>query len=436
MDQREPYRPRLHFAPRAGWMNDPNGLIRVDDAWHLFFQYEPGNGIEGPMQWGHASSADLVHWVEHPVALAPDGMGQCFSGSAIETAAGDVKLFYTAHGHRPDGRPLEVQCLVHADRALSRFERDSRNPVVDNPGLRDFRDPKVIWHAPTARWIMLVTHGQSIGIRSSTDLIAWRLESTFGEGQGHHGGPWECPDLVEVAAEDGTSRWVLFVGAFGGNAGGPGTQYFVGDFDGHAFTNENPADRVLWVDHGRDYYAMQTFFGVGGPVSMAWAGNWQYARKTPTRAFRGLMAMPRTLSLVPTPTGLRLRQEPIGAVAAAFETIEIGATPSSGTYRLVVGPEVEGNRPFGIALFGAARPHLMFLPGANGGLRVRTIRGEVPGLPHFAHDYTVEGPSDPPREIEIFVDHGLVEVNAGGTLWLTNLHYPADVAGAARRIWT
>ena len=65
----EKFRPLQHFAPRTGWLNDPNGMIRIDGIWHLFFQHDPHSTNHGPMHWGHATSTDLVTWQERPVAL-------------------------------------------------------------------------------------------------------------------------------------------------------------------------------------------------------------------------------------------------------------------------------------------------------------------------------------------------------------------------------
>ena len=64
------------------------------------------------------------------------------------------------------------------------------------------------------------------------DLKSWTLESKFGEGQGAHGGVWECPDLLELPVE-GTElkKWVLVCNLNpGGPFGGSATQYFVGTF--------------------------------------------------------------------------------------------------------------------------------------------------------------------------------------------------------------
>jgi len=423
----EKFRPNLHFSPRAGWMNDPNGMIRVDGVWHLFFQHDPHSTSHGPMHWGHATSTDLIHWAEQPVALYPSELGTCFSGSAVETADGEVKLFYTAHSRTPAGGDHQVQCLVHADRSVSRFEADAANPVVPNPGLAAFRDPKVIWHESSGRWIMLVTEGQSIGFYGSADLRSWTHLSSFGEGHGRHSpGPWECPDMMPLAAPDGEIHWLLIVGLNpGGYAAGSGTQYFIGRFDGTAFTNANPPETELWLDYGRDYYAAQTFFERGStnaPIAVAWASNWLYARQTQTQAFRGVMSLPRELRLVDTPDGLRVAAH----VPLAVQSV-IGATDRPGTGRCDLMADLAVGEHLAITLFGEDRPHFIVQRSAERRGSIRTIRHPVSGMDRFDHDYTVDlpWPDGDVLDITLFIDRGLVELSAAdGLVWITNLFYP------------
>ncbi len=428
----EKFRPQFHFAPRAGWMNDPNGMVRVDGAYHLFFQHDPDSTLHGPMHWGHARSTDLVNWEELPVALYPTELGTCFSGSAIETENGELKLFYTAHRKR-DGRDFQTQCLVHSDGALTTFTGEAANPVIDNPGLECFRDPKVIWHAATARWILAVTLGQSIGFYSSTDLVDWTFESAFGETEGRHSdGPWECPDLVAMRAPDGSEHWVLLVGIGSGAYGfGSGSQYFVGQFDGHRFVNANTPETELWLDYGRDFYAAQTFFDRTGeaPVNIAWASNWAYARTTPTQAFRGVMSLPREMHLVETSEGLRVAQRIPAGVKQAFAALA-GAT---GTYRQDIEIDLAVGQQTGIALFGERYSHFVVQRISEGTATIRTIRADIAGMPNFAHDYAVElaYPAGGPLALELYVDRGLVELGTSdGLVWITNLFFPEHPAGA------
>ena len=81
--KREQYRPLIHFTPKTHWMNDPNGMVYHKGIYHLFFQYYPDSTVWGPMHWGHATSKDLMHWAEQPIALYPDSLGLIFSGSAV-----------------------------------------------------------------------------------------------------------------------------------------------------------------------------------------------------------------------------------------------------------------------------------------------------------------------------------------------------------------
>lgn len=442
-------RPTFHFSPRAGWINDPNGLIRVDGVYHLFYQANPHGIVHGPMHWGHATTTDLANWVEQPVALYPDAAGQCFSGSAVATRdgkvaaefeAGDgVLLFYTAHR---DGPPtIEDQSVAIADRGMTSFRKFAGNPVLPTPGPKDFRDPKVIWHAPTARWIMVVTHGQSIGFYSSPDALTWQFESEFAEGRHDPApvdpGPWECPDLFPMTVQGtGETAWILVVGLGRGHiSSGSGTQYFVGDFDGHTFRNRNAADLELFMDWGRDYYAAQTVSGIAGedPLAIAWMSNWMYANHTPSDGFRGSMNLPRRLQLANGPEGLRLVQHVDASAARHFPELA-GGVPASPVYRLRHSWNGAVGSRLALSLFDETDPVLVVERKGGNDYEVTMLRKGHPGIDaakgyatRFSFTAVVEGAFD----IEVFVDHGLVEIGcAGGRHWVSNLYFPADPAGA------
>lgn len=315
----QPARPVYHFTPPSNWMNDPNGLVYYRGEYHLFYQYHPDSAIWGPMHWGHAVSPDLVNWQHLLIALSPDENGYIFSGSAVidwQNSAGFGReamiAIFTHHGegHR------ESQSLAYSLDKGRTWMKYSGNPVLRQPDATpDFRDPKVFWHT-AGYWTMSLAAGNTILFYISPDLINWTLSGSFGEGEyGSTGGVWETPDLFELPVDGGPeTRWVLTVGVGnGGPAGGSGTQYFIGAFDGKTFTSENTKDTILWADFGADYYAAQSWSDepTGRRIMLGWQNNWQYANLIPTSTWRGAFSLPRELLLAHTANGIRLVQKPV-----------------------------------------------------------------------------------------------------------------------------
>lgn len=308
-------KPKYHFAPLYGWMNDPNGMFYINGEWHLFYQHNPYGSVWGNMHWGHAVSKDLLTWEHLPEALEPDAWGAVFSGSCVvdrNNTSGlgpnTVFAFYTG------ASDSQLQCLAVSKDGGRTFEKYAKNPIITSTDP-DFRDPKVMWHEASGRWVMIVSAGQQMKIYSSANLLDWQYESAFGRQFGAHGGVWECPDLVKLPVR-GTkdSKWVLICNINpGGPFGGSATQYFVGDFDGKTFKCDDAPTQTLWMDYGKDHYATVTWSNAPDNrcVALAWMSNWQYADKTPTVGYRSEMSLPRELSLIKTSEGLRLYVEPV-----------------------------------------------------------------------------------------------------------------------------
>ena len=305
----EIYRPQIHFSPNAHWINDPNGMLYENGVYHLFMQYHPFSSVWGPMHWAHATSKDLIHWEEQPIALFPDSLGCIFSGSAVldknntsgfgKNGKAPLVAIFTTHnfeGEKSGTNNFQNQAIAFSNDHGQTWTKFSGNPVIKNPGIRDFRDPKVMWYEPQKKWVMTLATKDRITFYSSRDLKNWVKESEFGAILGEHAGVWECPDLFTLN-DKGKKIWVLVVNINpGGPNGGSATQYFLGDFNGKTFTVSHKD--IKWLDYGPDEYAGITWSNTGDrKIFLGWMSNWQYAEKVPTTIWRGATTLPRELKL-------------------------------------------------------------------------------------------------------------------------------------------
>jgi sucrose-6-phosphate hydrolase SacC (GH32 family) len=317
----EPFRPQYHVSVPQNWANDPNGLVFNDGEYHLYYQHNPDDIVWGPMHWGHAVSADLVNWTHLPIALYPDELGTIFSGSAVidhnNTAGFGEGAMVAIFTHNDNGR--QMQSVAGSTDNGRTWTKYAGNPVLEPPkNIRNFRDPKVFWYETeggAGHWVMAVSGGNIILFFTSPDLLNWESSGGFGLTFGATCGVWETPDLFPLPVDGGPdSRWVLAV-AIGGcaPAGGSGMQYFVGSFDGQTFTSDDDKDTILWADFGADFYAPQSWSEEpdGRRLWLAWMNNWTYAQDIPASTWRGAFTVPRELTLVTTPEGVRLTQQPI-----------------------------------------------------------------------------------------------------------------------------
>ena len=263
----ELYRPTFHYTPRINWMNDPNGLVYFNGKYHLFYQYNPSGTEPNNISWGHAISTDLVHWEEKPVAIPAQNGVMIYSGSVVVD-------WNNTSGFGINGNPPLVAIYTGKSNvedqriAYSNDEGLTWTNYVNNPVLQmnnnQFRDPKVMWHQESQKWIMVVSIPayQGINFYSSTNLKNWTLLSGFGSA-GNVSGAWECPDFFRLPVDNDPTKlkWVL-VHSIGT------AQYFIGDFDGQHFSWQNIAPGGILIDdfeniNYNNWTTTGTSFGAG-----------------------------------------------------------------------------------------------------------------------------------------------------------------------------
>ncbi len=308
-DYDELYRPQFHFTPEKNWHNDPNGLVYYDGEYHLFYQYNPNGREWGYMHWGHAVSKDLVHWEHMPIALYPDENSKdkvrctAFSGSAIvdknnllgKQKGGEKTLvaFYTS-------QHCGQRIAYSTDRGRT-WEKYEGNPVIPFDEKDDARDPKVVWHEPSGKYVMVLYRktteedkSKGVSFYTSENLVDWKWQS-------HVYGFYECPDLVKmpVSNRPEETKWVLFDGD---------GSYLIGNFDGKEFSPESPK---MQSDFGKNYYATQTWSNIpeddGRVIQIAWMRGGAF----PDMPFNGQMTFPSQLEITRFNDGYKLIRKPV-----------------------------------------------------------------------------------------------------------------------------
>jgi sucrose-6-phosphate hydrolase SacC (GH32 family) len=331
----ERYRPQFHFTPKTNWTNDPNGLVFYAGEYHLFFQHNPAGIDWGNMTWGHAVGPDLLHWKQMDHALYPDSLGTIFSGSAVvdrdNTASFQdgpektiVCIFTSAGGTSPEskGRPFTQSLAYSTDRGRT-WKKFAGNPVLGHISGGN-RDPKVLWHAPSRRWVMALylddpKTPNAYALFSSPNLKEWTRLCTV-----EVPGATECPDFFElpVDGDPKNTRWVFW---------GASNDYVLGRFDGKDFKREAGPFKSHW---GANRYAAQTYSDIpssdGRRIQLAWMSGGKY----PEMPFNQQFTFPAALTLRTFPEGVRLCTHPIRELASLHKdrfawkgTLEPGANP-------------------------------------------------------------------------------------------------------------
>jgi len=331
-DYKEVYRNQFHYSPVRGWNNDINGLYYRDGVWHMFYQYNPLGIYWQNMHWEHATSKDLVHWTPQGIKVFQNGIGDmAYSGTAFVDKNNTLGL-------APSGKGADViaytstgrgECLTYSLDDGKTWKEIAENPVVKHRG----RDPKVFWHAPTQKWVMIVYDEQAhplepagqkpfrrknletrdykgfnFAIYTSANLRDWEVASRFT--MPDRSTVYECPELIELPVDGNpaNTQWVVW---------GVMQYYHIGDFDGKTFTPLYPYSLTGVDERCR---AAITFDNApdNRTVLIGWTGDsWPAMRKRfPELRFSQGMTLPMELSLKTTPDGIRLFTYPVKEINA------------------------------------------------------------------------------------------------------------------------
>ncbi|WP_421546468.1 glycoside hydrolase family 32 protein [Pseudomonas sp. QD4] len=436
------YRPGYHLAPPAGWMNDPNGVVYFRGEYHVFYQHYPFDAKWGPMYWGHAKSADLVHWQHLPIALAPgddvdrDG---CFSGSAV--VHGDtLALIYTGHawlGEVGDERFIrQVQCLATSVDGIHFVKHGAVIEAAPHASIMHFRDPKV-WRQDE-HWYLIagarLEDQPLLPLYRSADLHTWEFLDYVASGSDGDGYMWECPDLFRLDGRD-----VLLYSPQGMPAQGYAqlnkyhTGYRVGRLDSQWQFTGGP---FIELDNGHDFYAAQTLEAADGRrLVWAWLDMWESPTPCAAHHWRGMLGLPRELELHAD----RLRVFP------ARELIALRQAPLTGTPWLSESdsqwvPHIRGDRleihllldllgstdgQLGVALRCSADGHERTLLYYDAALQ-RLVLDRSHSGSHVSGQRSVAiDPASGRIELRVFLDRSSIEVfDSQGRFTLSSRLYP------------
>ncbi|WP_439692647.1 glycoside hydrolase family 32 protein [Curtobacterium sp. SP.BCo] len=299
--------PQFHVRLPRGYVNDPNGPIDIGGEAHLYFQSRPRVDLDVPVEWGHATSDDLVHWTLHRPAIVPlpggADSGGAWSGNTV-LHDGVVRAYYSG---KVDHSPFQSVLLAESTDGGNTFGAPVQvvaDPAADE-AITMFRDPFVWQHddgwsmavgAAAADQVASVRHYRSADGIDWTfvgDLVTMPRETVHGVDTGEG---WECPQVITIDGSD-----VAIVASWS-HADGPGDVLAV------PLTGD---PRPYRIDDGQHFYAASVMrTGSWGPVLFGWVTEGRTPQWTEQAGWSGAISLPRRAWI----EGGRLRTEPHPAV--------------------------------------------------------------------------------------------------------------------------
>jgi len=411
--KRCPYRPIYHFIAPANWMNDPNGTIFFNGEYHMFYQHNPYKNRWGSIHWGHAKSKDLVYWEDLPVALAPSrGKGEkhCFSGCCVDDN-GRPTIFYTKIGNLRDIIHGAEQWTAISDEEMITWKKSTDNPIMEDSLHGDlkvwhWRDPYV-WKEGDLWYCVLGGHFRwkrrgCVFLYKSSDLQKWEYLGVLYQGKKEQGWNFECPNFFPLA-----KKHVLIVSPH------KEVIFGIGTYDYPKFIPEK------WhlMDHGRFYYATNTFFDDRNrTIIVAWI-------KGGGKGWKGCISLPRVLKIdekkqlimEPLPELKNLRKK--GATKENFTILNNEETTinaqSEGNDEILMNIELNGKEIFYFKIGDGKNVKILEYNADENKITVGKEKG-----------YLTRVKESPLLSFHIFLDKSIIEVFVNNKECITGHFYP------------
>ncbi|MDQ0617747.1 glycoside hydrolase family 32 protein [Arthrobacter globiformis] len=439
----DPAFPRFHPRPAQGWINDPNGISHINGRYHVFFQYNPDSARHHRIVWGHVSSADLVRWEEHPVALRPQHGGPdeygCWTGVVTDDGGVPTAAY---SGVRGDGGHSQV-VIARGTEDLVQWEQ-SGHVAASMPADGEViavRDP-FIFRFNGKRYAIqgagLASGNAALLLYTVEDMSDWKYQGVWLTSENPVAAEstpaeiWECPQLVRVPDSSGDL-------GFAGDASGESSEdsgtwlmmfslWLSGDAHEHAngvghlvgsLTEDPETGLPVFTprgggksDLGRDFYAPQIVALEDRALLWGWAneGPGRDGRRGRSQdeidaaGWAGVLTFPRELSVVDGALAVSPAPE-IDAYRGARTASQAGGS-------IVLPPFAEALVTAGGAGSEGA--------GAGGDTAVELLL-----VGDGSRQTVFNGTIAPGEELRVFVDASLVEVYRAGSVATTLRAYPA-----------
>lgn len=268
--RKDPHRPQYHLQPPGKWMNEPHGPMYYDGWYHIFYQGNPHAPIWDHIAWGHLYSRDMIHWLDAPLALTPEGgtvaPDGIWSGSSVIDKDGKPRIYFTAgdnHAFPNQAVALATPATEDNGKLLTWNQYPQIIQTQDIGWLGEFRDP-FVWLENDTYFMLVGTGDDAYGagnaaLYSSDDGIDWEshgmlLDYDFSRNPivGH---VWELPVLLPLRDETGNiACHILLMCACRVDNDLVETPYFLGHWDAEKRTFTKLHEEARLIDLGRGYF--------------------------------------------------------------------------------------------------------------------------------------------------------------------------------------